>query len=143
MHYVKTMKLLTLVTVLPALFLGCALNQKTGGLIIPTDPAPNLPSIDSASFNAASGQSDVSGLVIVYTNGTNNYVVRMDSIAFPASTSLQFYVITSSGTFGPQTLRSNYGSQNYSMSIIGNQPTFQRVEIRAAGQVSNYAVAIF
>lgn len=143
MQYVNSMNLLILITLMPVLFQGCALNQRTGGLIIPNDPVPNIPSIDTATFNAASGQSDVTGFVTIYLQSPQNYVVRLDSISFPASTSLQFTVVTSAGTLGPHTLRSNYGSQNYSMSLVGNQPTFQRVEIRSAGSISNYAVAIF
>jgi hypothetical protein len=143
MHYVKTLKLFTLTLFLPFLLSGCALNQRTGGLIIPNDPAPNLPSIDTATFNAASGQSDVTGFVTIYLQSPQNYIVRLDSISFPATTSLQMTIFTSAGTGGPYTLRSSYGSQNYSIGIIGNQPTFQRVEIRSPGSTANYAIAIF
>ncbi len=134
--------IIPILTICFGLLQGCGLNIKNGSLIVPNDPIPNGTSLDSATFSAASGQSDVTGFTTIYLLSPQNYIVRLDSISFPAETTLQMNIVTSAGSF-VRSLRSNFGSQNYSLNIVGPQPTWIRIEIREPGAQQNYAIAIF
>lgn len=131
--------LLAIQTLFCCLFL---ITNPSCGNVIPNDPIPSGTVIAQGTFTGANGKS-VSGAAIIYSQGSGQYVLRLQSLSAPSESGLQIVITVNSTTLSPISLLFTSGTKNYSFTYTGSgTPSFTQVSIKPPGVSLDYGIAL-
>jgi hypothetical protein len=128
---------------------GCGgIKLGSGSSTEPNDTRPSGNPIVQAQLTSQNGKT-VSGAALIFasvdsSSGVTGYTLRLEGISVPAASALIIKVNASpAGQVASIQLRSNTGSQNYSLGSVQYGSTFSSVYIYSSTENINYAAALF
>jgi hypothetical protein len=128
---------------------GCGLNWGGGGNSSPNDPAPQGTQVSSGQLFAGSGQTGVTGQVLIFNNN-GSYILRLEGLNIPTPSSGSGNLIVNVYSNNPSSstpvstfsLNALTGNQNYTISNPASY-RYNRVTITDSSGATVYASANF
>ncbi|OFZ20195.1 MAG: hypothetical protein A2X94_09855 [Bdellovibrionales bacterium GWB1_55_8] len=114
-----------------------------GSGIAPNDPEPSGGQIVAQAELTPLAGVTISGSVTIYDMSGGTYIIRISGLVAPAENGLVIIPIVNGSGVTSLALRTNTGTQNYTVQSSQSSPRWEQVKIHSSPNNRDYAAALF